>query len=70
MVVLIVCMSECEYVHIECNSSGCQKRVLHALDLELESVVSCSIWVLGTGLESSAKAANEPHLQSLSPPFF
>lgn len=35
-----------------------QKRVLDPLELELQAVMSCPVWVLGTELGSLARAAS------------
>jgi hypothetical protein len=43
------------YVY-ECNAFRAQKRALDPLELELQTVVSCPAWVLGTELVSSARA--------------
>ena len=48
------CMHMCEGVHRS------QKRVLDLLELELQAVVSCPTWILGTELRSSVRAANAP----------
>lgn len=40
-----ICMCE-RGVHVECNAPGRQKKVSEILELELEAVVICSVWVL------------------------
>ena len=42
----------------ECNTSGGQKRVLDSQDLMAQAVVSHPVWVLGTELWSSERAAS------------
>lgn len=51
---MYVCVSAwvCVY-HIHAVGCRGQKRVLDALELELQAVVSCPLWVLGTTLRSS-----------------
>lgn len=34
----------------------CQKRIMGPLELELQVVVSCLLWALGTGLRSFTRA--------------
>lgn len=52
--------NSCVYVcvcvpHVCRNPSRPEKKVLGSLELELQWVVSCLLWVLGTDLRSSAR---------------
>lgn len=48
-----------------------QKRMLDALELEVEVVVNCPKWVLGYRLRSSGRAANASNHGAMSPvPYF
>lgn len=54
-----------------------QKKVLDPLELDLQTVLSCLLWMLGTILRSSGRAANSPahirrvyHCFSQSSPIF
>lgn len=50
-------MSICVWLFTcECNAHGVQKRVLDPLQLELQAVVRCLIWMLGTMLQCFARA--------------
>lgn len=40
----IMCM--CEY---ECSTDGGQERALDSLEMDLETIVSCQMWELGSG---------------------
>lgn len=53
--ILIVCI----YMWVctcECSAYRSQREVCDFLELELQAVVSCYMWVLGTDLGSSARA--------------
>lgn len=43
-------------VHASANAHRGPKRTAGPLELELQVVVSCWVWVLGTGLRSSGRA--------------
>lgn len=48
----------CVYMHyIHVDTPGGQKRVSESPKLELEVVVGCPVWVLGTESKSSARVA-------------
>lgn len=51
------CVSVSEYVHMSAVAHGGQKRVPDSLEFKSQVVVSHPTWVLGTELQSSAKAA-------------
>lgn len=55
------------YVHMHTGTRGGQKRALHPQELELPAAVSHPKWVLGTELESFAKAVCAIYHQSTSP---
>lgn len=65
---MCVCFLEHTSVH-PCMPSVCggQKKALDALELELQAIMGCLMWVLGTKPRSPAKAASdfkvEPSLQ-------
>ena len=48
----------CGYVHMSVGDRGGQKRAPYPLELKLQVVVSCLMWVLRIELQSSAKAVN------------
>lgn len=58
MCLIWLCAHKC-YVH-----KG-SKRLLDPMKPELKVVVSCSVWVLGTYLRSSARASNTLNLRHL-----
>lgn len=65
--ILRMCVYELVCAH-ECSTNGGQKRALDLPELALQATVVCSMWVLGTGLRSSAKPGNTPnHSVSLQP---
>lgn len=45
------------YVNVNMDASRGQKDVLHPLKQELQGVMSCPLWVLGTKLMSSGEAS-------------
>ena len=51
-----VCVLACLHVHMSTSALGGQKGVLDPLELELQAVVSCPGWVLGTKLGGPAGA--------------
>ena len=53
-VCIYVCMYVCVCMYV--GNHGVRKRAMDTLQLELQTVVSCLRWVLGTRLSSSAKA--------------
>lgn len=55
---LLLSMHLCECVHMSTGAFGGQERVSDALELELETVVSCYAWVLGPELRSCGRTAS------------
>jgi hypothetical protein len=69
---MCVCASVCVHVHCVCAFTctcalcvcvcvcvctiGIQKRVLDSLEVELQEVMSCRVWVLETELRFSARS--------------
>jgi hypothetical protein len=49
-----MCIYKLVCVH-EWSTNGGQKRALDLLELALQAIVVCSMWVLGNGLRSSAR---------------
>lgn len=73
--VCVFVVPECLHVYyMQPGSWEGQKRSLSSLDLELQTVVSCLVWVLGIELGSSERAVffltSEINLQSPSYFFF
>lgn len=52
-----------EYVHVSVSIHGDQKRVLNVQEL----VVNHPMWLLGTGLRSSPRAARAHNYRAISP---
>jgi len=50
-----------------CGAHKGQKRASDLLELELQVVVGCLMWVLGTELRSFARAANTLNCRAVSP---
>jgi hypothetical protein len=58
----------CEWVFAcELGTHVRQKRVLDPLELEVEKVVNCLVWVLGDELNSSTKATSTFTCWAISP---
>lgn len=55
---MFVCVCLCVYVHMSAGTFRGQKRPSDALKLELRTVVSCLLWVLGTEPWSFANDLN------------
>lgn len=51
------CVSEGVYMHVCVSVHGDQKRALDLVELEFQVVVSYLIWLTGTELGSSGRAA-------------
>lgn len=51
---MCVCVCSCVCAHL----CGDQKMALYVLELELQVVMSCLTWVLGTDLRSTVRAAS------------
>lgn len=58
----------CMYLPMSAGRPGGQKRVLHWLELDLQMVMSCLTWVLGTELVYSVRAKGSSVLNHLSSP--
>lgn len=58
----------CMYLPMNVGRPGGQKRMLHWLELDLQMVVSCLPWVLGTELVYSVRAKGSSVLNHLSSP--
>ena len=56
-VCVCVCVCVCVYA-CECSAHGGQKRAPDTLELKLQAVESCLLWVLGTELRSCGRAAS------------
>lgn len=66
--ILFICMCLWLLVrHVHADALRGHKRVSYSLKLELQMVVRCLIWVLGTELRSAAGTANAPNGQAVSP---
>lgn len=60
-------MYMCDYLCIcECRCLRGQKRACDPLELELQAIVSCLTWVLGTELRPSARALCILHCGAIS----
>lgn len=46
----------CMCMHMSACAFGVQKRVLESLELEIQAIMNCLTWVLGTELRTSARA--------------
>jgi len=57
----------CEHA---CRCHGGQKRASDPLELELQAVVNCPIWVLGATLEASARGASTLTGRAISPALY
>ena len=64
----ICIVSVCLYVMHMLSALVSQKRALVPLELELQAVVSCIMWVLGTVSGPSVRAANALNQSSVSSP--
>ena len=59
---MCVCMRVCVWMYVcvcvfvSASAHGVEKKALDPLELELQTLVSSLMWVLGTKLWSSAKA--------------
>lgn len=54
---LHLCVGGC--VHVHADVLGVQNKTLESLRQEVQVVVGCSAWVLGTELQFSGKAASD-----------
>ena len=56
-----MCVPACLYVHCMCaGAPEARKRVLDPLELELQTVVSCMMWVSGMKPGSLVRIASIP----------
>lgn len=44
-----------EYMNVSAGASGSQKRALNSLEMELQAVVNCPMWVVGTEFGTSIR---------------
>lgn len=53
-----VCVSECEYMHVNVGTCRHQETVSDVLEMELQAAVNCPTWVLETKVGSSGRKAS------------
>lgn len=57
----------CEYLPLVCGVPRDQKRVLGPLELEFQTIITYSVWVLAFEPGSSARVASTPNHWAISP---
>lgn len=53
-----MCLCVCVHVHTSAGASRLQKKSSDLQELELQAILMCPVWVLGSELRSSTRTAS------------